>query len=524
MKKLIAFVLIIITLAIAFASCAGENTPEATTYNYYTSKITPTAATTATGSITPTEGTIYVNEPTESTTEATTSSTTNVDPYVKTSFIIAEGKAAKRRYLEMPSKILILRGAGKVSYISRADGEIYEFCFNPLCQHPNPWDSDVKCVAEMARNYQMCRTALRAEPVFCNSRLYFMYFNELYSCSEFASDLRKECSFGSIAGLTYQQASNRTYFNSIMTDGETSVFFLVVDENGKLIQYRYDVVKRKLINLTEKMEAASKKNGGLLLYFVNREYATLITSEGKSVSVKCFENGKALCYGYSSATKMNESGWGDGIPEEGELEGYYYVDYDFENYEKVDATDVKSQDFSFVMNDGFLKSVAVRDENNNYIGRQYILADNDGNEKLYFDFTADTGDLYGGVSYIDENYFYFQKTGAENQVKVGVSKTYLGNSGDVFNMNGGKLYRYNRKTGEIECIIDDPNYQIGAILYASEETGRFVCYCTVFTKESDGTVSSHSDVLCCGELKNGVLSDFKPYVELYNPGSSDFPF
>ena len=282
--------------------------------------------------------------------------------------------------------------------------------------------------------------------------------------------------------------------------------------------------KNKILAEEEKMEAASKKNGGLLLYFVNREYATLITGEGKSVSVKCFENGKALCYGYSSATKMNESGWGDGIPEEGELEGYYYVDYDFENYEKVDATDVKSQDFSFVMNEGFLKSVAVRDENNNYIGRQYILADNDGNEKLYFDFTADTGDLYGGVSYIDENYFYFQKTGAENQVKVGVSKTYSGISGDVFNMNGGKLYRYNRKTGEIECIIDDPNYQIGAILYASEETGRFVCYCTVFTKESDGTVSSHSDVLCSGELHNGVLSDFKPYAELYNPGSSDFPF
>ena len=175
-----------------------------------------------------------------------------------------------------------------------------------------------------------------------------------------------------------------------MTDGETSVFFLVVDENGKLIQYRYDVVKRKLINITEKMEAASKKNGGLQLYFVNTEYATLITSEGKPVNVKCFEKGKALCYGYSSATKMNESGWGDGIPLEGELAGYYYVDYDFENYEKLDVTDVVRPEFGYVMNDGYLKNVYLRDENNTVVRRQLVFTDYDGNESVYIDYTKDT--------------------------------------------------------------------------------------------------------------------------------------
>ena len=49
MKKLIAFALIL-TFAVALVSCATQTTPEATTYNYYTSKITPivTTATTAT--------------------------------------------------------------------------------------------------------------------------------------------------------------------------------------------------------------------------------------------------------------------------------------------------------------------------------------------------------------------------------------------------------------------------------------------------------------------------------------------
>lgn len=74
MKKLIAFVLVLITLAIAFASCAGENTPEATTYNYYTSKITP-AATTAT--------TAVITEPASTSAEQTVSTTATkaiIDP------------------------------------------------------------------------------------------------------------------------------------------------------------------------------------------------------------------------------------------------------------------------------------------------------------------------------------------------------------------------------------------------------------------------------------------------------------
>lgn len=47
MKKLIAFALIL-TFIIALVSCATQTPPEATTYNYYTSKVTPTIATTST--------------------------------------------------------------------------------------------------------------------------------------------------------------------------------------------------------------------------------------------------------------------------------------------------------------------------------------------------------------------------------------------------------------------------------------------------------------------------------------------
>ena len=69
MKKLIAFVLVLVTLAIVFASCAEENTPEATTYNFYTSKITPTIATTSTStSATATEAASTSTEQTVSTT------------------------------------------------------------------------------------------------------------------------------------------------------------------------------------------------------------------------------------------------------------------------------------------------------------------------------------------------------------------------------------------------------------------------------------------------------------------------
>ena len=63
MKKLIAFALIL-TFIIALISCATQTPPDATTFNYYTSKITPTIATTATEATTAT----HIAEMTEATT------------------------------------------------------------------------------------------------------------------------------------------------------------------------------------------------------------------------------------------------------------------------------------------------------------------------------------------------------------------------------------------------------------------------------------------------------------------------
>ena len=73
MKKLIAFALIL-TFAVALVSCATQTTPEATTYNYYTSKVTPTAATTATETAN-SSGTVTTDDTTEI--EASTIVSTN---------------------------------------------------------------------------------------------------------------------------------------------------------------------------------------------------------------------------------------------------------------------------------------------------------------------------------------------------------------------------------------------------------------------------------------------------------------
>lgn len=84
MKRLITFVLIIV-FAFAVVSCAVQTTPEATTYNYYTSKITPiattateTASTSATASVSSETASTEVTGMPEVTTAATAAST--IDP------------------------------------------------------------------------------------------------------------------------------------------------------------------------------------------------------------------------------------------------------------------------------------------------------------------------------------------------------------------------------------------------------------------------------------------------------------
>ncbi|MBO4429236.1 MAG: hypothetical protein J5832_04710, partial [Clostridia bacterium] len=59
---------------------------------------------------------------------------TNDTPATEPS-VLSYWSSSKHAAIEMKSRVLLAGQTGRLYYYSKADGESYPFCFNPLCQH-----------------------------------------------------------------------------------------------------------------------------------------------------------------------------------------------------------------------------------------------------------------------------------------------------------------------------------------------------------------------------------------------------
>ena len=494
MKKLIAFVLIIVTLAIAFASCAGENTPEATTYNYYTSKITP-VATTATESITPTEGTIYVNEPTESTTEATIASTTATTGTTTPAEVFVpkgNGNLVDTHYIETKSKILFLKGLSGVGneynplyYYSKADGELYPFCFDPFCEHIDASaELKIKCVGT-AMSSPIAKPPANADPVYLDSRIYFVYFDAIYSCSEFATDLRLEYSFHEYDHLTITEILGR-YNHKIFAICDfcgygSSLLFKHIDENGNIIQYIFDIKTKKLSSLTEKIKEAGERLG-------------------VSLYISQFTNEKIFFEAYTNV-KREPSVTGSFIVA-GDFMGCYESDYELNEIKKIDFR-VPSNPI-FKTQNGF-----VFDETRNGKSGLYSIMF-DGSEKVIFeDYDSELNCVNTRFAYLTDNSMYYF---GEDPVEMGIDESLFG---DVRkNQSGGKLYRYDLNTGKSQLVLDDVRYDGFEVYYIGKDDNVVLMRVQKYEKISATKVKTTGGVIIKGTLDaNGNFVDIEE-VEL----------
>ena len=489
MKKLIAFALIIITLALALASCAGENTPEATTYGYYTSKITPVATTAA---ATATEETIYVNEPTESTTEATIASTTATtgEATPTTAFVKIGYAPTMTNMLETRSKVLIFEAVSAshpkdvVYYYSKADREFYPFCFDPFCDHKPKTDGG-KPVFGCVGNALYDRRARQPgeKCVYINSRIYFVYFDAIYSCSEFATDVRIEYSFREYDSLTYVEIMDRGNAGiypicDFESDG-ASIFFKHIDEKGNLILYRYDTSARKLIDLTAEIKKAEEKLG-------------------VSLYARYFANGTIYLDGYKNVTKVKNF-YGD-QEVTGEFVAHYAADH---TLSVIEETDFEVPTFPmFETDEGYV--VEEYGDGTNINNLYYVKF---GAEKITL--IEDTEKTLGGSMpqflYKNGKYLYYYVV--EN---VLIGKNSRGK--DVYNNNGGKIYRFDTESGNIELVFDDVNYNISHVFYVGESEAVMTVY--KYTKNARGEVETSSSLLIKAALDaNGNFIDIEE-VEL----------
>ncbi len=198
--------------------------------------------------------------------------------------------------IEMKSRVLLAGQTGKLYYYSKADGESYPFCFNPLCQHTY----QERCPSILF-NHQYASQSQVYYNKFDN-RVYAARGQQIYSMSFDASDVRLECSLGERGKIEYSGFYASTDITELKAY-ENYLFFMYNNEiTGKTQIYRYDMNKRSLKEMTS------------------------ATDEW----VEWF----MIANGYIYVKSLN------GDDSTGYTENYYTTDYDFENIHYVD-TDIE---------------------------------------------------------------------------------------------------------------------------------------------------------------------------------------
>ena len=439
MKRLICFIIILVSLFLV--SCASN---------------APIVNSTPTAEMVSTVGTVTLSVTGESsgTSEAvgttattiTTDKTIPAEAYVKTGYSHYAFSSIETR-----SKVFIDCYPSGV-YYSKADGEFYRFCFDPFCTHSTYGEnySPSGCVAGMMGEGE------NNKPVFINTRVYFVFSGNIYSCSEFATDLRIECKFGETRqiklsnGVTIIQSPKIDQFKS----DEDKLFFKQVSEEGTVVQYMYDTKSRKLVNLDEKIEKLAADSGvNLVLYD--------------------FKNGKVYFEAYKNYKNTNDTG---------KFVGYFSTDDDFSSLVPVEKI---FKNFGIFETD--IGNISLtNDESENKT--QLINSKFNGDTEILID---DVKSTLGGTRwllYINSEHLFFNRN---EHILLGYTKQpYLTGSGlqdqktDFYNYDGGRIYRFDFKTNEIKCVFDNTDFQNFKIQYIDEENGVAIFVADKFKKVS----------------------------------------
>ena len=488
MKRIVCLIIVLTTIFLV--SCAGEVTEvtgtKLTAATVVTSGIASTEVPMATTS---TAGTTVTSEATTAAqTYATTSQTSPAEVFVPNGY----ANTYISDIIETKSKVMIFEGLNTfrtfdvVYYYSKADGEFYPFCFDPFCTHEEAWRGRRNVIGCLANG--MANTFVRpldADPVFINSRFYFVFHDTIYSCSEFATDIREEYSFHEYDNYTTQDINRRQNADAypicdFFNDG-ASIFFKHVDEKGAVIQYRYDTSSNKLYDMSTAIEKAEEKVGAPL-------YA------------RKYVNGKVYLDGYTNIVKQQ----GDEPYKtvNGDFVGYFEADYEFKDIKQVDFKFPVSP--WFVTDNGFI--YAEYDENN---VRNLMFIDFNGETKMLISDMEKTLGKSPEIMYYKDDCFYYY---AAAPVVLGKDESLLGATRK--NESGGKIYKYDLKTGKSQCVFDNLNYDYFEIFYIGDVENVVVMKVQKYEKISATDVRSTSGIIIKAALdENGNFIDLEE-VEL----------
>ena len=489
MKKSLSLIIALSMLILALVSCG--QVVESTTDITFSTENNPSNTDHFSSS------NIHSLEPTPSksnhTAESVETSTTHNEPhephtYKPEGYALTMIESSRAFFVETSSKIIFwgnVSAVGKKSYVyyySKADGEFYPFCFDPLCQHKDIWDGDkyvgTTCVAKMLYLNNGTRIDAYTPPQYCNGRIYFVYFDEIWSCNEYATDIRIDVSFSKLpSNITKTEIKKRmesgiSCFNQFLVGGN-SVYFDHLDADGKVRYYRFDTEMRKLHDLSEEMEALAKDLGLESLAF---QYAV----------------GNYIRFGgINPNTKKIE---------------YIVTD------QNLNITSIpflgENDTLSIIRNtaNGQLCGIRRFDKEHNLVSVERIEVLPNGEYKLIHEETAEVF-AKGARFYVTDDYVY--ESGGES-VFLGYSgyvSVVTGEAEKVINPSNG-IVRYNKKTGEKELIFQDDWLNCDKIYYVNDETGEFLAKEKRYYKGDNDTVSGRSNLLYSGKIVNGKLENY----------------
>ena len=250
MKKFIALFFSIILIVIIICSCS-KNTKPIETETDENSEIITTASNQTTTKNGDRETTNSENTTTSKSLETTSSSgsETNLPNThgIKTGYSLISPDAV---FVETPSRVIVSKGInGRISYYSKADGGLYTFCFDPLCDHKSR-----SCFTRKFNfNYFI-------QPVYSeySGRLYLPRKDCLYSSKFDGTDIRLEIALGE-HGKDLEKTSNGGDDIKYVQSYDNYIYFsypTVKSANENDIEshhelYRYNVDTKKLENLFE---------------------------------------------------------------------------------------------------------------------------------------------------------------------------------------------------------------------------------------------------------------------------------
>ena len=342
-----------------------------------------------------------------------------------------------------------------MKYYNKVSGRLLTLCTDPNCKHVVYDGSEIHLTCPAAMMTDLYGTyPTSVFPQYMDSRFYFVFFQEIYSCDEFGGGLRLEVSMDTERGR-YDMLRDMSdpvaceiediRISDFYADGGF-LYFKYTEKNGMAKYYKFDTFGKVLVDLTEAVDKVENNIGAKIL--------PLEVIDGKIIFVASI---------LSRTT-------------------YFSTSNDYKTYEEIDPVPTRL----FKTDKGMVTEDFID-------GKWKLILVKPGGEKeiIVEDRNAAVGS-YSNLLYITNDYIYYYKY--EN---IDLGKYYKMSNVSSQNVSGGKLMRYDLKTGKKTVVIDDIEHDLFEIYSVDSENKTALISMTTLKKDGNNIARTSYELYKC---------------------------